>query len=167
MFRSTLPWRGPGAAFVALALALALVLAASPALADHGSRGHRHHRDHRHRHHRQHAVYVAPAPRVAFHHVRTYPAWCAAPARVVYYDSSPFFLHAGFGVFFGGSAFDIDVTDLPPAGYSYADPYCGRTFRSVDAYRVHLHRHRHPSLIQVVALNEGAGCTPYTWYGDW
>lgn len=184
-------WRAIAVAFVALAILASPVMADQGKAR--GRKGkpaaHRYHQDKkqdnrhgdrnrhvgrndrhvgRHDRHDRHTTYVRPVPRYVRHdrHVyHHYPVWSPRPYRVHYYDESPFYFHSGFNVFFGGDAFAINIGTLPPPGYAYFDPYCDVTFVSVTAFRHHIHRHHHPALIRVIAVDDEYACGPH--YGDY
>lgn len=121
-------------------------------------------------HHRRH---VQPAPRSVriqhrprrvvpvFRHTRP---WYRGARRILVSDA-PYYYHAGFGIYFGGFALDISVGSRAPAGYAYFDPYCGETFWTLDAYRVHLARRGgwwgrgpvHPAVLELVLVADGRG----------
>ena len=162
---------GRRSAFGAVLLAAVLTIsAASPVTADPGKeRGHgrkaKHtivHRDRvrcddhrafhhaRDRHDRVVEVHRWPSPRIEDCHRA---AWAWYPARITHWAQRPFWFHDGFHVFFGGDAFWLDVGNVPPPGYRYRDPYCQRTFGTIWDYQIHLGRHHHAALIDVVVAD--------------
>jgi len=119
--------------------------------------------------HDRHTTYVRPVPRYVRHDRQVYhhyPVWSPRPYRVHYYDENPFYFHSGFNVFFGGDAFSVNIGSFPPPGYAYFDPYCDVTFVSVTAFRRHIHRHHHPALIRVIAVDDYACGSHYGDYDD-
>ncbi len=50
-------------------------------------------------------------------------------------------------------AFHFAVTNAPPYGYRYYDPYCRRSFFTLDLFLAHAHRH--PRVVRVLALEAG------------
>ncbi len=145
----------------ALIISGLLATATTTALADHGKRRARPapcsvHRHGKHRNHRGHDRRHARCDDGCYRAYRVrphYPAWCESPRAVAYYKTHPFFLHAGFGIYFGGAAISFDITDTAPCGLAYVDPYCHLTFGTVAAYRHHLSRLHHPALIEVTVID--------------
>jgi hypothetical protein len=95
------------------------------------------------RHHDRFAGFAAAFPTCR-------PVWCANPSQVLVWKDHPFFLHAGFGIYFGGPAIAADLCNVPPAGCAYIDPFCHRTFGSIAAYHRHLRHRHHAPLVQVM-----------------
>jgi hypothetical protein len=96
--------------------------------------------------------------------------------RVVYRDHHPSSTYivrrssAGPAIagFLGGLFLGAALAHAAPAGYAYHDPYCGTRFTSLEVYRTHFHRHRHPGVIRVVALDRGDYLRTYRYAnGDW
>jgi hypothetical protein len=73
-------------------------------------------------------------------------------ARRIYVDNSPFYFHAGLGIFVGGLAVNIQIGDVPPVGYVFYDPFCGETFWSVADYQAHLRFHPHPAALSLIRV---------------
>jgi hypothetical protein len=90
-------------------------------------------------------TYYVPAP---VHYVRP---WYRNASRF-YVDRSPFYFHAGLGIYLGGVFLNLELTDAAPAGYVYVDPYCDLEFWTVPAYRQHLHRHHHRPALRLVQV---------------
>ncbi len=86
------------------------------------------------------------------------PTWCPGPERVLIYESHPFYLHGGFGVYFGGGAINVAIGSRPPRGYRYIDPVCHRSFASVAQYRNHLRGHDHPGFLEVAPIDDRIAC---------
>jgi len=82
--------------------------------------------------------------------VSTRPWWEGAPR--VYVHGTPFFFHAGLGVYLGGVGLSLGIGDCSPAGYVYVDPYCGTRFDSLEYYAVHARFQGHSPVVEVVAL---------------
>jgi len=90
--------------------------------------------------------------------------WYSAAPRVVV-AGAPYYFHSGFDVYFGGLALGFEISNLPPAGYAYYDPTCGRTFWSLAEYNAYRRQHRFnnpPVLHAVVIEDRGHG----RWDGD-
>jgi hypothetical protein len=52
--------------------------------------------------------------------------------------------------------------------YRYYDPYCGSEFSSLDAYRDHAYRARHPLVARVIDVRTGDCVDTYCWHdGGW
>jgi len=77
------------------------------------------------------------------------PWWEGAPR--VYVQGSPYFFHAGLGVYLGGLGLSIQIGNAAPAGYGYLDPYCGLRFDSLEVCRTHAGAHGHDPVVEVVA----------------
>ena len=134
---------------LALAGTLAAASLASPAAADHGRR-YKHYPRFTH-------VYVAPSPgRVYISH-----GSCGAPA-----------LAGFFGGLVIGSAIAHAAAPPPPAycapppAYIYYDPYCDRSFDSLDAYASCFHGCRHPRVVQVIEVETGRCVGQRYWVHD-
>lgn len=139
-------------ALAVLAVPGLLAIATTAADAGHG-KARRHDRACRVHHqskHRPHNDRSCHSPGYEVRIAARYPAWCADPSRVVVWKEHPFFLHAGFGVYFGGPAIAADLCNVPPAGCAYFDPFCHRTFGSIAAYHRHLRHRHHAPLVQVM-----------------
>lgn len=173
------------AALVAAVLAVAVV---SPAAADQGkararkehkttyrsNRDHRSQRDYRSQraprinrdvHPRAHPRKWDSQRSERHHHTwnrsgRRHPIWADGSTRIYHHDRRPFYFHSGFDVFFGGDAFWFNVGNVPPHGYVYYDPHCHLPFDTVSAYRLHLRRHDHHALIDVIVADD------LSYYGD-
>jgi hypothetical protein len=134
------------AAFLGLAILVASIALAPQADA--------HSRRYKHRkHHRQPVVVVhrdaprtcwTPRPRIPSARPiwsRPAPSWAGAPC--IYVDRSPYYFRTDLGLYISGVAFDFTLTNRPPAGYVYYDPYCHTRFTSLDGYRRHARAHDH------------------------
>jgi hypothetical protein len=69
---------------------------------------------------------------------------------------SPYFFHAGFGVYFGGVSLSFQIGNVPPAGYAWFDPICNEVFWSLPAYRAHVAHHCHQPVLHAVWLGDVA-----------
>ncbi len=82
------------------------------------------------------------------------PAYVVEPAPVVvdpsptYVDPAPPFPQRGRVDV--REEEDFDVTNQPPAGCHYYDPYCGRRFDDLDDYTEHLDSHHHARTLSIV-----------------
>jgi hypothetical protein len=75
-------------------------------------------------------------------------------------------VYGGYGS--PGFSLSVGISNLPPAGYSYYDPYCGESFASLDLCRAHFGGCHHPRVIQVVAVGGGDPVGSYCWNdGGW
>jgi hypothetical protein len=54
----------------------------------------------------------------------------------------------------------------PPRVYEYEDPFCHRSFRSLEAYERHLAYHRHPGEVNVVEVHSCRVVDALVWRGD-
>jgi hypothetical protein len=90
-------------------------------------------------------TYYVPAP---VHYIR--PWYRTAPR--FYVDRSPFYFHAGLGIYLGGVFLNLQLTDAAPAGYVFVDPYCDLEFWTVADYRRHLHRHHHRPALRLIQV---------------
>ena len=62
----------------------------------------------------------------------------------------------------------VAIGDFPPDGCYYYDPYCEESFASLDIYLDHIHRHHHPRVFQVIAIDGGYPVSSYCWSdGGW
>jgi hypothetical protein len=99
-------------------------------------------------------VYVRPRLIRRFEPIRRhyvlFPAW-SRDARAVYWNDRPYFFHASMGVFVSGGSIFVSIGNVPPAGYAYFDPYCGRVFRTIADYRRHCAFEHHPPLVRLIA----------------
>ena len=50
---------------------------------------------------------------------------------------------------------EIDVENEPPAGSYYHDPFCNRTFSTLDDYTEHLQSHHHTQTIEIIERSSG------------
>jgi len=91
-------------------------------------------RDRRYSHRRDRDEY---APRRGHHH------------RVVYVPRRPVR---------SGVSWALYASNLPPVDCDYWDPYCGRSYGSLQAYRYHLRRASHPHVIHVLDDDGVAVC---------
>ena len=60
-----------------------------------------------------------------------------------------------FAGFLGGLFLGATLSNAAPHGFVYWDSYCHRGFASLELYDVHLHRHVHEPVIQVVEAPVG------------
>jgi hypothetical protein len=52
--------------------------------------------------------------------------------------------------------------------YVYRDPYCDRSFATLEIYVTHLRQHRHPRVVYVIDPHSGNHLHTYRYYrGDW
>ena len=79
-----------------------------------------------------------------------------------------------FAGFLGGLVLGTVLSHARPACprpsvvYEYYDPYCHRTFASLDAYHAHLRYHHHPRLVDVIDVRTGRCVDTYHWRdGGW
>jgi hypothetical protein len=84
--------------------------------------------------------------------VRVYSRPWYRTAPLFYVDRSPFYFHAGLGIYLGGVLLNLELTDAAPAGYVYVDPFCDVEFWTIEAYRLHLHRHHHRPALRLVEV---------------
>lgn len=54
----------------------------------------------------------------------------------------------------------------PPPVYEYEDPFCHRTFDSLEAYEYHLDRHPHPREVDVIEVHSGRRVDTLEWRDD-
>ncbi|HEY3215932.1 MAG TPA: hypothetical protein VGK93_05525 [Candidatus Eisenbacteria bacterium] len=128
---------------VAALVAAALMAATAPAEAHYRPRAHHGPRFAPVRIHHGHVFYGPRVVRVyPYHGYRYYgyPAFCGGPR---YYGSPAEF------------SFDFSITNVPPPGYFYYDPYCEARFSTLGIYAAHLHGHRHPRIVQVLSIDTG------------
>ena len=57
--------------------------------------------------------------------------------------------------FLGGLFLGATLAHAAPDGFSYHDPYCERSFVSLEIYRTHLRSHRHPRVVRVIERDSG------------
>lgn len=70
--------------------------------------------------------------------------------------------------FLGGLFLGATLAHAAPAGYLYHDPYCDRSFVSLEIYRGHLNRHSHPRVVRVLECDSGDYVRTYHYSdGDW
>jgi hypothetical protein len=63
---------------------------------------------------------------------------------------------------------EVVITDAPPAGCYYYDPYCERRFSSLDAYLDHLDSSDHDAIIEVIDRRSGDRIHTYEYsHRDW
>jgi hypothetical protein len=56
----------------------------------------------------------------------------------------------------------------PPPAYVYEDPFCHRSFASLEAYEYHLGYHRHPREADVIEMRSGRQVDALEWRdGGW
>ena len=79
------------------------------------------------------------------------------------YVRYPRYRHYGYA---SGLSVGPAITNLPPAGYYYYDPYCDRSFSSLDVYLDHLDDGDHPRRIQVIDFDTGYPAYAYRYRGD-
>jgi hypothetical protein len=77
--------------------------------------------------------------------------------RSIVVDDCRFYFHTGFQVYVGGIALDFEITNYPPYGYAYYDPYCGETFVTLEAYGAHRRHHRHHAALTLVPVDVSCG----------
>lgn len=88
-------------------------------------------------------------------------------ARIVYRehsDAAPLLIGL-IGGFVLGSAI-ANSQPVVHAQYSYWDPYCEVSFSSLDAYRAHFYRHRHPRIVRVINVSNGHCVRDLRWSGN-
>jgi hypothetical protein len=95
---------------------------------------------------RPHSVYYGKP-------VRVETPWYRGARRVVI-EGDPFYYNAGLGVYLGGVALHLNLTNAAPDGYVYYDPVCDERFFSVRAYKRHLKSHRHAGGLTLVRVCE-------------
>ena len=106
---------------------------------------------HRHRRYRDRAVErVVVVERPVYRSVRVVRQ--APYARYTVWRSERGPVIAGF---LGGLFLGATLTNAAPQGFVYWDSYCHRGFASLEMYDVHLHRHPHEHVIQVVEAPYG------------
>ncbi len=81
------------------------------------------------------------------------PWYVGAPRLVV--AGSPYYFHAGLGVYFGGVALTVELGNYAPEGYAYVDPACGELFYSVEGYAIHSQRARHAPVLYAEQMDTG------------
>ncbi len=59
----------------------------------------------------------------------------------------------------------IAITNQPPAGYYYYDPYCEREFSTLDLYLEHLQGYDHAWLVEAVEIETGRPVHAYEYLG--
>lgn len=70
--------------------------------------------------------------------------------------------------FLGGLFLGATLAQAAPAGYVYHDPYCDRSFVSLEIYRGHLNRHGHARVVRVLERDSGHYVRTYHYSdGDW
>jgi hypothetical protein len=57
--------------------------------------------------------------------------------------------------FLGGLFLGATIANAAPVGYAYWDPYCHRSFGSLEVYYSHSHRHRHDGVVHVIEMPRG------------
>ncbi len=55
-----------------------------------------------------------------------------------------------------GHSFSISISNVPPGGYYYYDPYCRERFATLDLYLDHLYGFGHPRIIEAIATQGGS-----------
>ena len=100
--------------------------------------------------------------------VHCYPVRHRYPVRYVErYHSGAGPLIAGL---IGGFVLGATLSNAapPPVGYSYYDPYCHRSYASLEIYSNHLHYCGHPHMVRVIEV-DGGDCVGTYHYrsGDW
>jgi hypothetical protein len=67
-----------------------------------------------------------------------------------------------------GSILSNASTPPPPPVYEYEDPFCHRSFGSLEAYERHLGYHRHPCSVEVIEVHSGRCVDTLDWRdGRW
>jgi hypothetical protein len=54
--------------------------------------------------------------------------------------------------FLGGLFLGATIANAAPAGYAYWDPYCHRSFASLDVYYSHSYGHHHDRVVHVIEV---------------
>ena len=99
---------------------------------------------------------VAPGP---VRDSRVYPLACRpwwAGARRIEVERRPYFFHPELGVYFGGPALDLVLTDASPPGYVYFDPCSHHAFSTVTQYRFFMRHQHHPRLLTAIRVTSGS-----------
>ena len=99
------------------------------------------------------------------------------PGMVRVVHRRPYFVerHSDAGAIVGflgglvvGSILSSTPPPPPPPAYEYFDPYCHRSFVTVEAYERHLGYHRHPRSVEVIEVHSGRCVDTLEWRdGDW
>ena len=82
--------------------------------------------------------------------------WYLGARRVVIRDD-PFYYNAALGIYLGGVAVNLNLSNAAPDGYVYYDPVCDERFFSIRGYKRHLRTHDHVRGLTVMRVCE-MGC---------
>ena len=123
---------------------------------------------------------LAPAALADRGHGRTKRGWADGPGAVRMVHRGPYFIerHSDAGAivgFLGGLVVGSILSNAPPPpppppppAYEYYDPYCSRSFLTIEAYDHHLDYHRHPRSVEVIEVHSGRCVDTLEWSdGRW
>jgi hypothetical protein len=138
-----------------LLLVMALLIGFAALSAGDADARHRKHREYReHRRGKSHRVVVVQRPAPYYVGV----AQRACPAPTIYVGPERFHWSASLGLYVPNVWLRASYGEYAPRGSVYYDPYCGRPYRSLSSYRVHMHDCGHPAALM---LASGPSAGPY------
>jgi hypothetical protein len=121
---------------------------------------------------------LAPVALAGGSHGRTKRGRSVGPGVVRVVHRGPYFVerHSDAGAivgFLGGLVVGSILSSTPPPPpppptFEYYDPYCHRTFVTVEAYDEHLDYDRHPRSVEVIDMRSGRCVDTLDWLdGRW
>jgi hypothetical protein len=121
---------------------------------------------------------LAPAALADRGHGRTKRGRADGPRVVRMVHRGPYFIerHSDAGAivgFLGGLVVGSILSSAPPPPppppvYEYYDPYCRRSFPTIEVYDQHLDYHRHPRSAEVIEVHSGRCVDTLDWRdGRW
>jgi hypothetical protein len=119
---------------------------------------------------------AAPDADAGHRHGRKWKRGCSAPhVHHVHYAPRIYKSEAcglpAFAGFVGGLIVGAAVSTAhaePAPVYSYYDPYCDRSWSSLDACAPHFRHSGHPRVVRVIDVRTGHCVDRWTWYrGNW
>ena len=109
-----------------------------------------------HPHPRAHVTYVVRRPVVFRPGVWAFrspaPFWCR-DGRYVEFEGNPYWFNVGFGVYFGGVDVNVELGNVPPAGFGYWDPCVGRWVGDLRAYAMECKRYGRVPALRIVRVD--------------